>query len=108
MTPIPPLVAGLRALKADPDTQIVVSAIAGPSTPYQVHWKPPSTTDTEPWPEITHACTAANTSFADPAVRIAAFVDAFGGSGLRASICDGSFVPALQAIASRIAERITP
>ena len=108
MTPIPTLVAGLRALKADPDTQIVVSAITGPTTPYTIHWTPPYVTDIGPWPAMSPACVVGGWNAAEPAIRIAAFVDAFGGSGMRSSICDDSFAPRLQAIAGRIAERITP
>ena len=39
LTPVATLVAQLRALKPDPDGQIMVSAIAGPTTPYTVHWR---------------------------------------------------------------------
>ena len=57
---------------------------------------------------MSHACVAADASNADPAVRIGAFVDAFGGNGTAPSICNDSYAPALQAIASRIGESITP
>ena len=108
LTPVATLVKQLRALKADPDHQIVVAAITGPSTPYQVHWKTPPTSDTGPWPEMTHACTATDTSFADPAVRIGAFVDAFGANGVKLSICDDSYAPALQIIGERVGQTISP
>jgi hypothetical protein len=108
LTPIATLLAQIRALKADPDHEIVVSAITGPTTPYQVHWKNPSTIDTGPWPEITHSCTATDTSFADPAVRIGAFVDAFGTNGIKLSICDNSYAPALQIIGERVGQTISP
>ena len=107
LTPVATLVAQIRALKPDPDHQIVVSAITGPATPYQVHWRNPSSLDTQPWPEITHACTARDTSFADPAVRIGAFVDAFGANGVQLSICDDSYAPALQIIGERVGQTIS-
>ena len=109
MTPVATLVAQLRALKPIPDAQIVVSAITGPSTPY-----------TDPMAEPAPAgrrrrgrrcrrrASPPTPALADPAIRIGAFVDAFGGNGVRLSICDDSFTPALQTIAGRIAERITP
>jgi hypothetical protein len=108
LTPVATFVTQLRALKPSPDEQIVVAAITGPSTPYQVHWKNPSTSDTGPWPEMTHACTATDTSFADPAVRIGAFVDAFGANGVKLSICDDSYAPALQIIGERVGQTISP
>jgi hypothetical protein len=106
LTPVARLVAQLRALKPDPDAQILVAAIAGPRAPYTVKWRTPFLMDTGPWPEMAHACVSAGASQADPAVRIGAFVDAFGGNGAWQNICNDSF--ALQAIASRIGELITP
>ena len=94
--------AQIKALKADPSGQIFVASIQGPATPYQVHWKTPSTTDSGPWPEVTHACTAANASFADPGVRTAELVAQFGANGLLSSICDADFGTALEQVAARI------
>jgi hypothetical protein len=108
LTPVATFVQQVRSLKADPDSQIVVAAITGPSTPYQVHWKNPSTSDTGPWPEITHSCTATDSSFADPAVRIGAFVNAFGANGINLSICDNSYAPSLQLIGDRIGQLVSP
>lgn len=65
-------------------------------------------TDVGPWPQVAPACVTADSSFGHPAIRTGAFVDAFGGSGVRLSICDDSFARGLQALASRIAERIMP
>ena len=42
VTPVANLVAGIKALKADPDNQIVVGAISPPATPYTVAWVPAS------------------------------------------------------------------
>ena len=100
--------AQIKALKDDPASQIIVAAITGPTTPYQVHWKNPSTTDTGPWPEVTHSCTAPDMSFADPSVRVTEFVQQFGGNGLTLSICDQSFAPALTRIAQEIGRALEP
>jgi hypothetical protein len=100
--------AQIKALKADPASQIIVAAITGPTTPYEVHWKNASTTDTGPWPEITHSCTAPDMSFADPSVRVTEFVQQFGGNGLTLSICDQSFAPALMRIAQEIGRALEP
>ena len=107
LTPVATLVTQIRALKPAPDEQIVVAAITGPATPYQVHWKAPYAADSGPWPEITHACVATDSSFADPAVRIGAFVNAFGANGVVLSICENSYAPALQIIGERIGQTIS-
>ncbi len=97
----------IRALKAD-DGQVMVAAITGPRAPYVVTWRNPSTADTScgaascPWPVIAHACTAADDSFADPAVRIGDMVDQFGANGRMISICDGEFGGALADIGSDV------
>jgi len=105
----------IKNLKADP-TQVIVAAITGPALPYTVHWKTPTTTDTScnsngqscPWPEITHSCTASDGSFADPAVRIAEFVNQFGANGLVLPICATDFGPSLDRIASLINAQLKP
>jgi hypothetical protein len=99
----------IRALKAD-DGQIMISAIAGARAPYVVGWKAPSTPDTScnaagqtcPWPVIQHSCTAADGSFADPAVRIGELVDQFGATGRLLSLCETDFSPALADIAGSV------
>jgi MYXO-CTERM domain-containing protein len=108
LIPVAEFVARLKALKTAPNSEIVVGAITGPTTPYTVTWKAPSTADTScnaascPWPQIAHSCVATDGSFADPAVRITDWVKAFGANGIASSICDASFAPALQLIAGRI------
>ena len=90
----------------------MVAAITGAPSPYVVGWKAPSTADTScgaascPWPVIQHACTAADASFADPAVRINELVQQFGANGTTLSICDADFSPALSNIASEIVEYV--
>jgi uncharacterized protein (TIGR03382 family) len=108
LIPVAEFVGRLKALKTAPNSEIVVGAISGPTTPYTVTWKNPSLMDTScglsscPWPMIAHSCSSADGSFADPAVRIANWVSAFGANGIASSICDVNFAPALQQIASRI------
>jgi hypothetical protein len=99
--------ARIKALKPDPDNQIIVAGISGPETPYNVHWKMPSVNDTGPWPEISHSCTSADGSFADPSVRTSQLVRQFGGNGLLLPICTTDFRPALQRIADKIIDRLS-
>ena len=118
LTPVSQFVSDIKSLKADPDNQIVVAAIASPPTPYAVEWIPAAggqnTQPGELWPQVQHSCgapggddvhpeamNATDGSFGDPAVRIAQFVNAFPNSVLT-SICDPSYAPAIQAIATKI------
>jgi hypothetical protein len=92
------VVAALKVLKPDP-SQILVAAIAGDTSPYVVKLGPPSLKeDPNQWPYIEHSCTTA-TDYADPAIRVKEWVDAFHGNGVFQSICNDSFAPALQRIA---------
>jgi len=120
LTRVADLVAGIRALKADPDNQIVVGAISPPATPYTVAWLPESggqnTQPGELWPTIEHSCGAlggddvnplatqrpTDGSFGDPGVRIAQWVHAFGANGVVTSICDADYSVSFQTIANKI------
>jgi len=108
LTPVGEFVARIKALKANPATEILMAAITGPATPYTVTWKSPSVMDTScgaascPWPQVAHSCTATDGRFADPSVRIAQAVNAFGTNGFLSSICDANFGPALQSVANQI------
>jgi hypothetical protein len=103
----------IKALKPDP-SQVIVAAITGPATPYTVNWKAPSTADTScgaascPWPVIAHSCTAPDTSFADPGVRVGEFVNQFGANGLVLPICSDNFAPSLQRIGELINASLQP
>src|SRR4029077_9276777 len=105
----------LKALKADP-AMVALAAITGPPAPYQVHWKNPSVADTScnttgqscPWPEMSHSCTATDSSFGDPGVRTAQLVGEFGTHGLLLSICDTSFAPSLMRIGQMIPSLFAP
>ena len=95
LTPVATIVSQLRALKPFPDQQIVITAIAGPTTPYQVTWRNPLLMDTGPWPGIEHSCAATDGHVADPAIRIADFVHRFGDNGLVLSACSDNWGSAL-------------
>jgi hypothetical protein len=124
LTPVSKFITDIKALKPDPANQILVSAITGvngtdpstlTSTPYTIAWLPGAgSASNELWPQIAHACGPAGPgtapgghittdgSFADPAVRIAQFVRAFGSNGVLTSACDDNYASAMAAIAARI------
>lgn len=102
LTRISTFVAQLKALKADP-SQVIVSAIAGPATPYVVSQTTPTLKDDPSmWPMINHSCTQADGTNGDPAIRISDWVSAFGSKGSFLSICNESFEPALKTIAASV------
>ncbi len=125
LTPVSKFVADIKALKPDPDNQILVAAIAAPATPYGVAWQSAqggqNTAVGELWPQIMHSCgpvagddvnpaviqPTTDGSFGDPAVRITQFTDAFPISVL-GSICDASFAATMGAIATKIGLLIAP
>ena len=126
LTPVAKFVSDIKALKPDPDKQIIVGAIAAPAAPYSVAWLPASgaSADTpagQLWPVIEHSCgpvgfydvnpkatqNPTDQSFGDPAVRIAQFVQAFP-NGVQGSICDASFATTLGAVAGKIGQLIGP
>jgi hypothetical protein len=123
LTPVAKFVSDIKALKPDPDKQIIVASIAAPATPYTVLWLPPSGGQSakpgELWPELEHSCgpkggddvnpeatqNPTDESFGDPAVRITQFVQAFP-NGVQGSICDLSFATTMNAVASKIGQLI--
>ena len=121
LTPVARFISDIKALKTDPDNQIMVAAIAAPATPYTVAWLPASggqnTQRGELWPVVEHSCGSAggyvnpagqivtDGSFGDPGVRIAAFVNAFP-YGYLGSVCDPSYTPVLSAVTARIGQLI--
>jgi hypothetical protein len=104
LTPVAEFAARLRALKAGSANRVLVAALAGPATPYAVNWITPPLVDTGPWPVIQHSCGSVSSAdgFADPAVRIRQFVQAFGADGVVGSFCDPDFGTTMQALAQRI------
>jgi hypothetical protein len=96
----------MKNLKADP-SKILVAAIAGPPAPYKVGTVPAQIpTDPSPWPIVEHSCVAADGSYADPSIRIAEWVNNFGGNGLFEVICNDTFNAALTGIADAIGKKI--
>ena len=97
----------IKSLKPDP-LRVAVASIQGPPTPYGVHWRDSNAPDTScttlscPWPEVTHSCTAADGSTGDPGVRTAQLAQAFGNNGVELSVCDDSFGPGLERVATMI------
>jgi hypothetical protein len=125
LTPVQQFVDDIKALKPDPDNQILVAAITAPPDPYTVAWVPEvngqNTQPGELWPQVEHSCGAAggddvnpeatmnptDMSFGDPGVRISQFVNSFQDSVL-ASICDASYAKSMTAIATKLGQLITP
>ncbi len=125
LTPVSQFISDIKALKPDPDNQILVAGIVAPAKPYTVAWVPESggqnTKPGELWPQVMHSCGAKgaddvnpeatmNTtdgSFGDPGVREAQFLQAFPNYVL-ASICDASYASSMQAIATKLGQLITP
>jgi hypothetical protein len=96
-----------KSLKADP-SQVFLSVIAGPVTPYVVKLAPPTLAeDPAMWPSIAHSCMSANGEFADPPVRLAELVTAFGANGSLSSIC-GDFAPALTGLGAALGGALGP
>ncbi len=124
LTPVSRFVADIKALKPDPNNQIVVASIAAPPRPYGVVWVSAqggqNTQPGELWPQVMHSCgpvagddvnpailqSTTDGSFGDPAVRITQFAGAFPNSVL-GSICDTSFASTMNAIATKIGQLIT-
>jgi hypothetical protein len=105
-------VTALRGLKADP-SKVLVAAITGPTTPYNVNVGPPEIkTDPSMWPYVEHSCTQSepdgSMTFAAPSVRIAQFINGFGANGVLEELCTPTFEAPLQAIASQIGKVLGP
>src|SRR5262249_51816890 len=71
----------ISSLTPDP-TKILVAVIGGSPDPYTVALPPPLIAqDPSMWPAIEHSCMQNSGEYADPGVRLAAFVRAFGANG---------------------------
>ena len=104
LIPVATIASQIKSLKTDPSL-IMVAAIAGPVDPYAVILvrAQDGTADADAgvmWSNVAHSCMQATTEFADPAVRIKQFVDAFGTRGLFLPICAPTYAGALQTIAN--------
>lgn len=120
LIPVSKFINDIRALKVDPDNQILVAAIAAPAAPYGVVWTTEKDHPTEAFPEVMHSCgtgpfgvtnpSAAPTSdgsFGDPGVRIQQFLNGFTGS-VFSSVCDPSYAGAMINIAKTINQKFAP
>ena len=124
LTPVSKFVSDIKALKPDPDHQILVGEIVAPAAPYAVEWVPTTTPagTKESWPQVMHSCgaaggpgvnpdpstqTVADGSFGDPGVREAEFAHAFQNSVV-ASICDPNYSQSMIAIAGALGQLIKP
>ena len=125
LTPVSQFVSDIRALKTDPDNQILVAGIIAPAAPYSVVWVPEvgglNTQPGELWPQVMHSCGAVGTddvnpmstmsptdgSFGDPGVRETQFLESFKNSVV-ASICDPTYANSMAEIATKLGQLITP
>jgi hypothetical protein len=125
LTPVAQFISDIKALKPDPDNQILVAGIIAPAAPYSITWVPEmgglNTQPGELWPQVMHSCGAAGTddvnpmstmsptdgSFGDPGVRENQFLLAFKNSVV-ASICDPSYSGSMMEIATKLGQLITP
>jgi hypothetical protein len=107
------VVKALKSLKADPN-DVYVAAIAGPKSPVEVDLVPSSVVgDTAMWPSLEPSCRAMLPDgmdiVADPAVRIAQWVTAFGDRGVFETIChDDGLGTALTAVGKQIGDALKP
>jgi len=100
---VQPIVDYVKDLKAE-QSQVMVAAIVGNPEPVQVELRAPPGSTT-PIPALAHSCQYAGTDgsieVADPAVRIAQFVNAFDDRGTLTSVCDADLSLPLQNIGLR-------
>ena len=120
--PVSKFVSDIKALKPDPNNQILVAGIIAPTEPVEVGWYPPdggqSLSPGRAY--VMHSCGAqglrvsdkatqftTDGSFGDPGIRLAQFIKAFP-SYVLASICDPSYASSMTAIATKLGQLITP
>jgi hypothetical protein len=89
LVPVKAMADYIKSFKSAP-SKIFVGAIAGPPQPVQVELRPNIQTasgNRESQPAVAHSCTTAGEVFADPGVRVAELVRAFGPTGFLANVC---------------------
>ncbi|MEO8846271.1 MAG: hypothetical protein ABI591_00185 [Kofleriaceae bacterium] len=100
---VQPIVDFVKDLKDDP-SQVMVAAIVGNPDPVAVELRAPSGSTTA-IPALAHSCQYAGTDgsleVADPAVRTAQFVNAFGDRGALTSVCGADLSLPLENIGLR-------
>jgi hypothetical protein len=96
---VTPFVDELVALKGDP-RRVMVAGILGDPTPVAVELRPPIG-EVIPVPQLAPSCVydgPRGSQHADPAVRLAAFLDRFPGRSQRTSICNPDLSGALSQV----------
>jgi hypothetical protein len=108
LTPVADFVSFLLAVRA-PD-HLFVAALTGPPQPYTVHARAAQFANgsTEMQPEISHSCTAADGSYADPAVRLGQFIGSFGPNGAFESLCADDLGASVTRIAQKLVGAMQP
>ena len=119
LTPVSTFIQHVRALKPDPDNQILIGVIAPPPDPYAVKWvapsAPPPGTAGEVWPQVMESCgprggdnvnpsatqTTTDGTSGDPGVRLTQFARGFSNYVL-ASLCAPSYAQVVTAIATKL------
>ena len=90
---VQPFADFLVSLKGDA-RKVMVAGVVGDPSPVAVELRPPQGSTT-PEPALAHSCTYGGMQTADPAVRLAAFLDAFPGRSRLTSICNPDLSDAL-------------
>jgi hypothetical protein len=102
------------SLKDNPD-DVLVAAIAGPvvdnggNSLYRVFAQANPAANGELDPVVDHSCVQATNGdpeYADPAIRVKAWVDSFGANGIFYPICANDFTMAVKGIADKINQRL--
>jgi hypothetical protein len=113
LLPVADFVKFVQGLKEDPG-RLFVAALAGPAGPYTLFPAPADVGNnaTEIQPSIRHSCAAPDqplADYADPAIRVAAWVNAFPPTQRKlASICEQDFKPAMEGIAHALGALVQP
>jgi hypothetical protein len=100
LTKVEDYVSFFKTLKSDP-LNVIVAAIAGPTTPYEVELRTPPGGGTA-IPAVAHSCSyqgGTGTEVADPSTRLVQFVNAFPNRNTFQTICTPDLSPALTVIA---------
>ncbi|HEY5945321.1 MAG TPA: hypothetical protein VIV40_07515, partial [Kofleriaceae bacterium] len=100
LTKVGDYVTFFKGLKADP-ANVIVAAISGPTTPYEVELRTPPGGGTA-IPAVAHSCTyngANGPEVADPSVRLKQFLDQFPNRSTFSTICQQDLSGALVQIA---------
>jgi len=100
LTKVDEYVSFFKGFKSDP-LNVIVAAIAGPTTPYEVELRTPPNGGTA-IPAVAHSCSyqgANGNEVADPSVRLVEFLNAFPNRNTFQTICTPDLSPALVQIA---------